>query len=467
MCAWRQTVRMLLVSLYFGWVPKRAFLARTTILCVLRLLSVLLQADPPAFEQPSRMSDHSQPPASHQNTTSLTTQEQADTHRSLQQASQALELASNRIRQVRRSLLQLSESLPSNESITRIGTYDDLRPAHDALLLTGADGVQRPTSVRADRRRLRNATPLEAAVPSTPTGAAVQTEHTTGSAATALASRLDVLRSMINADPSATTRGMRVAARQAMLEQAQNTPDGSTTASQDHGELVFAPETPDPIYASIQARYERLQHLLSAGSRPNDFERMDDGDAPGPSLSITERITRRWGPSIPLNTDDVITTAALPSTPFAPPLPPANASRSGQSTPRQLPTASLPSDAATPSTASTLGGSVEQHRLLLQDILLADYPIFNPEQARDDVHFWRPGQSPAAHSVREAQEYLRHENNRIFQYISAPDTEANNQPSQSQTPSTGTDSDGSLTEERSSRRAWGMSLAKHKISISI
>lgn len=398
------------------------------------------------------MNGHSQAPANNPNT-SVAVQEQADTHRSLQQASQALELASNRIRQVRRSLLQLSESLPSGESLARIGLHDELRPTHDALLLTGADGVQRPTSVRADRRRLRNTIPLEAAVPPMPISAAIQTEHTTGSAATGLMNRLDVLRSMINADPSATTRGMRVAARQAMLEQAQNAPNGSAAAPQDDGEHFFASEeTPEQAYASIQARYERLQHLLSTGNPYDDFQRTDDDDAPGPSLSIGERVTRQWGPLVPLNTD-TITTSALAPTPSAPLHLPPNPPRSGQSTPRPLLAASPPSNAATISTTGTLGGSVEQHRLLLQDILLADYPIFTPEQARREIHFWRPGQDTITPS--DSPEYMRPDNNRIFQYVAPPDTEIDSQFSQSQSLSISAESEGALPEERSSRRAWG------------
>lgn len=402
------------------------------------------------------MNGHPQPSANDQNTSSLTTQEQVDTHRSLQQASQALELASNRIRQVRRSLLQLSESLPSNESIVR-GVYNELRPAHDALVLTGADGVQRPTSVRADRRRLRNAFTLEGTGSSPPAGATVQTEHSASSVETVLTSRLNVLRSMINADPSATTRGMRVAARQVMQQQAQDAPEGSTTVPQGHGEFLFTPDpTPEQTYASIQARYERLQHLLSSGNLYDDFQRADGTDAPGPSSSIAERVTRRWGPLIPL-TSDGITTPAPSSTPSSLPPLPANHPQSGQSTPRPLPAVSLPSDTATVPTVGAIRGSAERHRLVVRNMLLADYPIFNPEQPRGDIHFWHPGQESDSTSGGDSQDDLRRQHDHIFQYIT-PDTESNSQLLQSQPTDTITENDGSLPEERSSRRAWGMSL---------
>ncbi|KAF9569828.1 hypothetical protein CPC08DRAFT_701697, partial [Agrocybe pediades] len=84
--------------------------------------------------------------------------EQSETQRSLQQASVALEVALSRIREVRRSLLQLSESLPaeSNTPRTRSTTaYNDIRPAHNALLLSGglqaSNGLTEPRSVTSSR----------------------------------------------------------------------------------------------------------------------------------------------------------------------------------------------------------------------------------------------------------------------------------------------------------------------------
>lgn len=65
-------------------------------------------------------------------------QEHGDTQRSLQQASMALEVAYNRIRQVRRSLRELSDSLPSTDSLLRFSTnFNEFEPGHDALLLAG------------------------------------------------------------------------------------------------------------------------------------------------------------------------------------------------------------------------------------------------------------------------------------------------------------------------------------------
>ncbi|KAF9478736.1 hypothetical protein BDN70DRAFT_994015 [Pholiota conissans] len=63
----------------------------------------------------------------------------ADTQRSLQQASIALEATLNRIIEVRRSLLRLSESLPNPNSVPRFNQDDNgVRPGHEAILLAGA-----------------------------------------------------------------------------------------------------------------------------------------------------------------------------------------------------------------------------------------------------------------------------------------------------------------------------------------
>jgi len=75
-------------------------------------------------------------------------QEHSDTQRSLQEASIALELAYNRIRQVRRSLIELSESLPNPDTVSgrsrRAGSnYSGLGPTHDALLLSEGNREER------------------------------------------------------------------------------------------------------------------------------------------------------------------------------------------------------------------------------------------------------------------------------------------------------------------------------------
>lgn len=60
-----------------------------------------------------------------------------ETQRHLQQTSAALDAAYNRIRQVRRSLLELSESLPATISQLRLQVPgDQFAPGHDAILLS-------------------------------------------------------------------------------------------------------------------------------------------------------------------------------------------------------------------------------------------------------------------------------------------------------------------------------------------
>jgi hypothetical protein len=59
-----------------------------------------------------------------------------DTQRSLHQASAALEAAYNRIRQVRRNLLELSETLPASQR--RASGPNDIGPEHEAITLTEA-----------------------------------------------------------------------------------------------------------------------------------------------------------------------------------------------------------------------------------------------------------------------------------------------------------------------------------------
>jgi len=64
--------------------------------------------------------------------------EHLNTQRSLQEASVALETAFSRIRQVRRSLVQLSDSLPPMPDVVSARlNQEGIRPTHDALLLSG------------------------------------------------------------------------------------------------------------------------------------------------------------------------------------------------------------------------------------------------------------------------------------------------------------------------------------------
>lgn len=64
-------------------------------------------------------------------------QEQADTQRTLHQASAALEAAYRRIRQARRNLLELTERSPPQDPQTRTGEPNDFNPGYEAITLTG------------------------------------------------------------------------------------------------------------------------------------------------------------------------------------------------------------------------------------------------------------------------------------------------------------------------------------------
>ncbi|KAK0208884.1 hypothetical protein DFS33DRAFT_1306180 [Desarmillaria ectypa] len=77
-----------------------------------------LVAQPPATT--SRASDHYQ------------------TQTNLQHASTALQAAYRRIRQVRRSLLELSDAIPTRDWDNRVEGDSELRPRHDAIMLTGS-----------------------------------------------------------------------------------------------------------------------------------------------------------------------------------------------------------------------------------------------------------------------------------------------------------------------------------------
>lgn len=71
--------------------------------------------------------------------TSSVEEQHAESQRHLYQASVALEAAYDRVRQVRRSLLQLSDTLPASNSQPRTSTLDNrqIGPSHEAIVLTG------------------------------------------------------------------------------------------------------------------------------------------------------------------------------------------------------------------------------------------------------------------------------------------------------------------------------------------
>ncbi|KAK0198975.1 hypothetical protein F5146DRAFT_1021652 [Armillaria mellea] len=60
------------------------------------------------------------------------------TQSNLQHASTALQAAYRRIRQVRRSLLELSDAIPTRDWENRVEGDSELRPRHDAIMLTGS-----------------------------------------------------------------------------------------------------------------------------------------------------------------------------------------------------------------------------------------------------------------------------------------------------------------------------------------
>lgn len=71
--------------------------------------------------------------------TSSVDEQHAESQRNLYQASVALEAAYDRVRQVRRSLLQLSGTLPASNSQPQTLTFDNhqVGPSHEAIILTG------------------------------------------------------------------------------------------------------------------------------------------------------------------------------------------------------------------------------------------------------------------------------------------------------------------------------------------
>lgn len=156
-------------------------------------------------------------------TTSTT--DDGPTQRSLQQASLALELALSRIVEVRRSLLQLAQSMPrgtpsdasqdSDEPDLNLRASAGVGPAHDAILLAGdaPPGGGQWGAGRQRRRHHPNARVWDS-IPD-----AIEPTYSpspASDAAARLAQRYDEMyAALMSADPAATTRGLRVAAREA------------------------------------------------------------------------------------------------------------------------------------------------------------------------------------------------------------------------------------------------------------
>lgn len=176
--------------------------------------------------------------------------EHSDTQRSLQEASVALEAAYNRIRQVRRSLIELSESLPNPDTVSgrsgRAGTnYSGLGPVHDALLLSEGSRDERTVELYSMPPIMppnRSVTPINQPTPlvasdlgsENPNDSTSYTSRFPLDSSTSFQpfvasnvlpprlSRRDLVndaqylqRRGLHPDSSATTRGLRVAAREA------------------------------------------------------------------------------------------------------------------------------------------------------------------------------------------------------------------------------------------------------------
>lgn len=170
-------------------------------------------------------------------------QEHRETQRSLHEASTALETAYNRIRRVQ-SLLQLSDSLPNADTSRRFDhDLDSIGPGHEALLLSanqsdnGMDfddsvdagfsslSIERPDTLSNFESRRRNGvtrpsratSPANANQPVFPSGSYPSTAQNMSSfrPTDSLNESRFPQRYGTNEDSASTTRGLRVAAREA------------------------------------------------------------------------------------------------------------------------------------------------------------------------------------------------------------------------------------------------------------
>ncbi len=200
-----------------------------------------------------------QPPSDDATTTN--TADGGPTQRSLQQASLALEVALSRIVEVRRSLLQLAQSMPggtpsdapqeSDEPDLNLRASAGVGPAHDAILLAGDApsggeqwGGSRPRRRHHPNARLRDSISDAIEPPYSPSPAS--------DAVARLTQRYDdMYATLMSADPAATTRGLRVAAREA---QVGAPPTRETFAP--GSDFVLTPE------------YDEIRGVMSLGIRP-------------------------------------------------------------------------------------------------------------------------------------------------------------------------------------------------------
>lgn len=164
-------------------------------------------------------------------------QDNGDTQRRLQQASLALEMALNRIVEVRQSLLQLSQSLPrSRPGVPDFDAFEGMdvdsdtgrmAPAHEMLVLTGDEAFPDPPNLEAmpqwNRRLPPPSAPLNrplafSGASTRPRPPSVPARQVMGDDASARWAFRTSAMSPIP-DSAATTRGLRVAAREANLSE--------------------------------------------------------------------------------------------------------------------------------------------------------------------------------------------------------------------------------------------------------
>lgn len=192
-------------------------------------------------------------------------QEHIETQRSLHEASTALETAYNRIRRVQ-SLLQLSDSLPNADTQRRFDhDLDSIGPGHEALVFSanqsdnGMDfedsvdagfsslSIERPDTLSNFESRRRNA----AIRPSRATSPANTNQLVSGTFPVSSFRPTDGLndsrfsqRYGTNEDSASTTRGLRVAAREA------NARTGVVDQMDRNSELLHGPRLPQHIEGS-------------------------------------------------------------------------------------------------------------------------------------------------------------------------------------------------------------------------
>jgi len=278
----------------------------------------------------SIMSGTSQPPVPIDTTSqtlvresSSNRQEHSDTQRSLQEASVALEVAYNRIRQVRRNLIELSESLPNPDTFSgrsgRVGTsYNSFGPVHDALVLSGGSreeqdaelsSIPPPIPPNRDVTSINQTTPL---VPndSTPYPSRSPTDSLPSFQPVVASnvlpprfSRRDIVngaqyleRRGLHESP-ATTRGLRVAAREANT---QMTMDLSMLSAEYERILALQRDVDSPNIPSFgenSARWER-SNRIQRNLDPRDGRRSIPAPSMPPStppvISWRAQDSRRW-----------------------------------------------------------------------------------------------------------------------------------------------------------------------------